>query len=156
MNLSTKPLETVREVTAARRSLRPMPAASASSGTGFFLAMDDVEKTAAHMEQEKQKRFEQRRQASTNFEVFSVDFGETNVRRETFDVPNKMNQTQLMNGNHLQIENKENSRGFPSDISGISPTEEQIPIQKSMLSMVKNAHNDVFTSTPLQRQNTEQ
>jgi hypothetical protein len=153
MNLSTKPLETVREVTTARRSLRPV--ASASSGTGFFLAMDEVDKTAVQMEQEKQKRLEQRRQASKNFEVFSVDFGETNMRRETFDVPTKLNQTQLLNENQLQVENKENSRGFPSDISGISPTEEQIPIQKSMLSMVKATHNDVFTSTPLQRQNSE-
>ena len=152
MNLSSKPLETVREVPAARRSIRPPPVSSSS--TGFFLSMDEVEKTRSQMEQENQKRQDQRRKFSTNYEAFSVDLSEeSSVRRETFYVLPKINHTQsLAPPNQLILDNKENSRGFPSDISGISPSEERVAIQKSM---IKSAHGDVLTSTPLQRQNLE-
>ena len=152
MNLSSKPLETVREVPAARRSIRPPPVSSSS--TGFFLSMDEVEKTRSQMEQENQKRQDQRRKFSTNYEAFSVDLSEESiVRRETFYVLPKINHTQsLAPPNQLILDNKENSRGFPSDISGISPSEERVAIQKSM---IKSAHGDVLTSTPLQRQNLE-
>ena len=116
--------------------------------------MDEVEKTRSQMEQENQKRQDQRRKFSTNYEAFSVDLSEeSSVRRETFYVLPKINHTQsLAPPNQLILDNKENSRGFPSDISGISPSEERVAIQKSM---IKSAHGDVLTSTPLQRQNLE-
>lgn len=115
-----------------------------ANGTGFFLSMDDVEKTRAEMEQEKQARIEARRNASSaNFEAFEVDFGGGSARRETFDVPPKLNVTR----NVEEDSNKENiSRGlFPQDISSISVDE---MILKNKL--IKS-HADNLTSTPLQR-----
>lgn len=102
--------------------------------------MAEVEAAQAELEQDQQRKLQARRQNSTNFDCFVVDFA--NPRRETFDVPQKLNVTRS-----LDCDNKENnSRGFPHDISGISITEEVA--QKSVF---KSAKNENLTSTPLQR-----
>ncbi len=130
----TEPKEAVRQ---PRKPLRPTVQ---GSGTGFFLSMDDIEKTSAAIELEKQKKIEARRQNSSNFEAFDVDFSGGSARRETFDVPPKLNVTRNVN-------NKENvSTGlFPNDISGISISEEAV-LKNKLKSRVEN-----LTSTPLQR-----
>ena len=123
-----------------RQQRKPLRA----NATGFFLSMDEVEKTRTEMEQERQMRMEARRKGSTaNFEAFDVDFDNGAARRETFDVPPKLNITRNMN----EHANKENiSHGlFPQDISGISISDEMV------LKSKPKARADNLTSTPLQR-----
>lgn len=132
-----------------RKPLRSQPPLFAAQSAGFFISMDDVEKTRTEMEKERQRRMEQRRQASHTFEAFEVDLTEGVSRRETFDVLPK----QQLNLTH-NIENKENSRnhGFPHDISGISVTEETLPLDKKMPAST-SSHR---TSTPLTLRHAEQ
>ena len=100
--------------------------------------MAEVEAIQAEQEQEQIKKQNARRQNSSQFEAFEINFG-GNSRRETFDVPHKLNVT------HNIESDKENSRGFPLDISGISISEDVA--QKMKL----KSRSDNWTSTPLQR-----
>ena len=137
-NRPTTPTATQPETKEQNRPTRKYVRAST---TGFFVSLDDAEKLRAEMEEEKQKQINARRQASANFEAFDIDFG-GNARRETFDVPPKLNVTRNLNDG-----NKENiSRGlFPHDISGISVGED------SVLKNKLKSRTDNLTSTPLQR-----
>ena len=101
------------------------------------MSMAEIEATQAEAEQEKLRQIQSRREKSEQFDAFVVDFG-TN-RRETFDVPPKLNVTRNMG------EDKENVRGnFVHDLSGISIADE---VQKSSKS--NHLRPDVMTSTPL-------
>lgn len=115
-----------------RKPLRSQPKGA------FFISMAEVEAIQAEQEQEQIKKQNARRQNSSQFEAFEIDFG-GNSRRETFDVPHKLNVT------HNIESDKENSRGFPLDISGISISEDVA--QKMKL----KSRSDNWTSTPLQR-----
>ena len=101
--------------------------------------MAEVEAIQAEVEEDRLRKQNARRQNSSHFEAFEIDFGGNNSRRETFDVPQKLNVT------HNIESDKENSRGFPLDISGISISEEVA--QKMKL----KSRADNWTSTPLQR-----
>lgn len=116
--------------------------AQSTQSTGFFLAMDDIEKTKAEMERERKEKTEQRRKASHNFDAFDVDFGNGSMRRETFDVPPKLNVTHCI----ADASNKENSSIFPVDLSGISIGDELAQKMKQNSPLI----GDHFTSTPLQ------
>ena len=105
--------------------------------------MAEVEAIQAEQEQEQIRKQNARRQNSSQFEAFEIDFGGNNSRRETFDVPKKLNVTH--NITHSVESDKENSRGFPLDISGISISDEVA--QKMKL----KSRSDNWTSTPLQR-----
>lgn len=126
-----------REVAQQRRA----PFRNSAQATGFFLAMDDIEKTKNDMERERRERIEQRRKASHNFEAFDVDFGNTSTRRDTYDLPPKLNVT------HCIDANKENSSIFPHDLSGISIGD---GVGQKLIKEHSPATNDRLTSTPLQ------
>jgi len=116
-----------------RKPLRSQPKGA------FFVSIAEVEAIQAEVEEDRLRKKNARRQNSSHFEAFEIDFGGNNSRRETFDVPQKLNVT------HNIESDKENSRGFPLDISGISISEEVA--QKMKL----KSRADNWTSTPLQR-----
>ena len=76
--------------------LRSQPPALAQQSAGFFVSMDDVEKTRTEMEKERQQRIEARRQTSHNFDAFKIGINGGNARRDTYDVPSNkpLNSTQ--------------------------------------------------------------
>lgn len=154
MNLAAPTVSKAPKANVARPSIAPAAADIKEApklqrkplrahGTGFFLSMDEVEKTRTEMEQEKQARVEARRNASSaNFESFEVDFGNASAaRRETFDVPPKLNVTQNLNEDF----NKENVSRIlcPQDLSAMS-------VDEMMLKNKLKSRTDL-TSTPLQR-----
>jgi len=131
-------------VSKERKPLRSQPSAFAQQSAGFFISMDDVEKTRTEMEKERQRRIEARRQASHNFDAFEIEINEGNTRRDTFDVPSK----KPLNATH-SVENKENSRshGFPEDISSIAISDQSTPpFDKKLPAVGSSSHR---TSTPL-------
>jgi len=123
-----------------RKPLRSQPKGA------FFVSMAEAEAMQADLEEQQQRILKNRRQNSTNFESFEVDFGSSS-RRETFDVPQKLNVTHNITHNESDKENS--GQGFPLDISGISVSEENW--QKMKLKSNVSMGRDNRTSTPLQR-----